>query len=72
MADDASKQSGALLVLVWVLLFVTALALMLLAIHFIFQRDLVVPGYYLLFGSSVGFVGLGYEAKRASSVGQRL
>ena len=71
MADDTGKQSGALLVLVWVLLFIIALALMLLAIHFILQRDLVVPGYYLLFGSSVGFVGLGYEAKRANNVGRR-
>jgi len=69
MADDAGKQGGALLVLVWVLLFIIALALMLLAIHLIFQRDLVVPGYFL-FGSSVGFVGLGYEAKRASSAGR--
>tara|TARA_Y100000588_G_scaffold386239_1_gene481369 strand:+ start:888 stop:1106 length:219 start_codon:yes stop_codon:yes gene_type:complete len=70
MADHADKWSGALLVFVWVVLFIIALALMLLAIHFIFHRDLVVPGYYLLFGSSVGFVGLGYEAKRASGAGR--
>lgn len=71
MQPSADKQKGTLFVLVWVVLFIIALALMLLAIHFIFQRDLVVPGYYLLFGSSVGFVGLGYEAKRANSVGRR-
>lgn len=70
MQPSADKQRGALLVLVWVVLFIIALALMLLAIHLIFQRGLVVPGYYLLFGSSVGFVGLGYEAKRANSVGR--